>query len=223
MDEKTLTDELTHQIVTGIRAGSFGHVAARARGVPRRLYRRWLRVGRAADAPELYARFAREVDTAIAQARLRAEVAAYKKDARAWLTHGPGREKAGDPGWTGLARPASADAGSASAAPAAHNPFELPGFTDLCRRLLESLADFPEARARAAEALLAAQEDNDTAPGKRIRRRDPHEENTPWSASEIGLDPAGSSTAACGRTADAASAAATTTTSPRAAPAAEPG
>jgi len=88
----------------------------------------------------------------MAQARLLAEAHAYKNHARDWLEHGPGREKRGDPGWTGVARPIENDA------PAAPNVFELPEFMDVCRRLLEALAPYPEARARAAAALQSSQE-----------------------------------------------------------------
>ena len=70
-----LTPALRSQIVAGIRAGGYPHVAAEAWGVPKETFDDWLKRGVAADAREPYRSFAKEVRQAQAQARLRAEMA----------------------------------------------------------------------------------------------------------------------------------------------------
>ena len=59
----------------------------------------WLRRGNEKNAWEPYRTFAIDVRQAFAQARLRAEVAGFEKDPKAWLIHGPGRESEQQPGW----------------------------------------------------------------------------------------------------------------------------
>jgi hypothetical protein len=143
-----LTAEVHRQIVSAVRSGGFVHVAAEAWGVPRRVFRRWLKRGQRPGAPEPYASFAAEVCSAHAQARLRAEIAAYEKDAKAWLQHGPGRQSANNPGWTSPAKPPT------SVPPEQEmNPFTQPEVMRLFQRLLEALTAFPEARACAAGVL----------------------------------------------------------------------
>lgn len=109
-DTIELTAELRQQIVSSIRAGGYAHVAAQAWGVPHRLWRRWLSLGRRRGAPEPYASFCREVQQAEAQARLKAEIETLGADPRFWLKTGPGKDEA--PGWsTGRAARSAADNG----------------------------------------------------------------------------------------------------------------
>src|SRR5437762_13230908 len=91
-----LTPQLRSQIVAGVRAGGYPHVAAEAWGVPRAIFDLWLERGQAKDGREPYASFARDVQTAYAQARLRAELAVFEDDPKVWLAHGPGRESDGN-------------------------------------------------------------------------------------------------------------------------------
>jgi hypothetical protein len=100
MEPSQLTPALQQQILAGIRAGAYPHVAAEARGISRRDFRRWLRRGSGRNAREPFAGFAVEVRSAAAQARLRAEITVLEENARIWLEHGPGREFPGNPGWT---------------------------------------------------------------------------------------------------------------------------
>src|SRR5262249_11164182 len=100
------------QIASLIRSGCFIHVAAEANGLPRQVLDHWLKQGEAKDAPEEYAWFAAEIRRATAQARMRAENSAFENDPRAWLEHGPGRDRPGDPGWTSSTRPAAGSAES---------------------------------------------------------------------------------------------------------------
>lgn len=141
-----LTPTLEKQILGYIRAGGFPQVAAEAAGVPREVFADWLAQGRRAGARAPYRAFAWNVIQAIAQARLKAEIAVRDKDARFWLRYGPGREMPGAPGWTGPAKPSTAPAGEINAL--AH-----PEWGRLWRLMLAALEPFPQARAAVAEAL----------------------------------------------------------------------
>jgi hypothetical protein len=141
-----LTAALGQQLCAYIRAGGYPAVAAEAAGVPARVFRRWLARGRRKGAAEPYRSFARAVREAAAQARVRAEIAALKKDAMGWLKCGPGRETGAAPGWS---QPVRAKGGVGRRA----NPLLLPEVSRLLEKLLAALAPFPEARAAAAAAL----------------------------------------------------------------------
>lgn len=93
------TPEIERHITAAIRGGAFAHVAAESIGVPRRVFARWLAMGRRKRARPLYRTFWLEVIQAKAQARLAAEMEARKKDAKFWLRYGPGKEAAEAPGW----------------------------------------------------------------------------------------------------------------------------
>jgi hypothetical protein len=133
------------QLVTFIRAGGYPLVAAAAAGVPPKVYRSWLRRGETKQAREPFRSFARDVRQAIAQGRLRAELAVFDKDPKFWLKHGPGKEAPGNPGWTGEVKPA------ATVQKAAVQESE--AWMALSARLFQALADFPEARQAVAEVL----------------------------------------------------------------------
>ena len=105
-----LTPEVSAQIVAGIRAGGYPHVAAEAWGVPKDVFDDWLERGNRKNAWEPYRSFARDVRQAFAQARLSAEMAGFKKDPKLWLVHGPGRESEQRPGWSVSVKPTEASA-----------------------------------------------------------------------------------------------------------------
>jgi hypothetical protein len=139
--------EQAEQILSFLRAGAFPHVAAEAAGLQRQVFRRWLKSGEKKRAREPFRTFAREVRKACAQARLRAELAAWKLDPKFWLKYGPGRELPDCPGWTGETR-----AGSCGD-PAAEDLALHPQWNQLCALLLGALDPFPEARFTLAEML----------------------------------------------------------------------
>src|SRR5436309_2698023 len=105
-----LTPALQAVIVQFIRAGGYDWIAAEAAGVPRPVFERWLRWGERARRGS-YRDFFEQVLKARAEARLAAELTAFKKDARFWLRAGPGRESPDRPGWSNsVKRAASANA-----------------------------------------------------------------------------------------------------------------
>lgn len=142
-----LTQQLHQQIVASIRSGGYPHVACEAWGIPRVLFDEWLRKGDDVRARPPYLTFARDVRQAIAQARLRAEMAVFQDDARAWLEHGPGRERNDCPGWSVSVKPAD---------PVRERDNSLldPEIMRAFRLVLDALAPFPEARAEVAKKLL---------------------------------------------------------------------
>jgi hypothetical protein len=131
-------------ILAAIRAGGFTQVAAEAYGLPAGLFRRWLRRGRSKRAPRRYRRLAAQVQQAVAQARLKAEIDVLQADARFWLRHGPGRETADTPGWTTPTKPIFHPEDRFAELLAA------PEWGELWARLLSELTPFPEARAAVA-------------------------------------------------------------------------
>jgi hypothetical protein len=156
------TPALRQNIVAYIRAGGYSTVAAEAAGIPKKLFREWLRRGRQRRAGPAYRDLVREVRQAMAQARLAAELAAFKTKPLDWLKFGPGKETRGNPGWTGTVKAGNPAAGQANALLQA----EVQG---LIRTLLELLAPFPQARAVVATALeqqplLAEPPPEDAAP-----------------------------------------------------------
>jgi hypothetical protein len=150
MKEPALTAAVSRGIVAAIRAGAFPQVAAAAHGIDAALWERWLRRGRGRRAREPFRNLVKKVEEALAQARLRAEMAVLDKDARTWLKHGPGRDLVGKPGWAALVRaaPPPSDKGTDLAA--------LPEFLQFLADIRIALAPFPEALAaviRVVEAL----------------------------------------------------------------------
>jgi hypothetical protein len=138
-----LTTTVQQTIMAYIRSGGFPHIAAEAAGVPRAMFEKWLRLGRKQRAAEPYRCFAADVRKAAAQARLTAELAAFKGRPFDWLRSGPGKETARNPGWTATARAAPRRGGRG------RNSVD-----GLVTALLEVLAPYPDARAAVAAALL---------------------------------------------------------------------
>ena len=141
---------LCQRICAYIRAGGYAPVAAEAAGVPGRLFQKWLARGLKGRAREPYRAFAQAVRQAEAQARLKAEMAAYNKDAVNWLKSGPGRETASRPGWSMPVRARPTAEGREG------NPLLQPAAARALAALLQALTPFPEARAAAAAALGGA-------------------------------------------------------------------
>src|SRR5262245_44191283 len=152
---KRLTIALRKQIAASIRAGGYPHVAARAWGVPLEVFEDWLFRGRSSRAREPYASFAQDMDEAAAQARLWAELDVYQQDKRAWLEHGLGRERQGEPGW------ARSAGGSDSALAEGNILLSIAGMR-LLRRLTDAVADIPEAHQRLTTVI-----DSERRPGQR--------------------------------------------------------
>ena len=142
-----LTPELSEQIVAGIRAGGYPHVAAEARGVSKDLFDDWLKRGNQKNAWEPYRSFARDVRQAFAQARLCAEIAGFKKDPKLWLINGPGRASEQRPGWSVSVKPTEATAET-------HNVLLDPDWMQLLHTVMQVLLAYPEARAQVADALM---------------------------------------------------------------------
>jgi hypothetical protein len=137
-----LTVELEARIVASIRAGGYAPVAAQAWGVSAVVLERWLKRGRRKNAREPYRNFARNVDQALGQARLRAEMEAFKNDPHGWLRHGPGKELPGKPGWSTPAKSAGNIDNSTVAL------FANPEVLQLLAMLRQTLANYPEALAQ---------------------------------------------------------------------------
>jgi hypothetical protein len=156
-----LTAEIEQRIVSFIRAGGFPWVAAEGAGIPRKIFGLWLRRGKKPRARKLYRRFYESVLQAQAQARLTAELETRKKDPRFWLSHGPGREQPGAPGWTNPSKPIQRQKTSQQDLLVSHL------FMKCLSRVVEALAPFPEQRsivARVVEQLA-----NEEKQKRRIR------------------------------------------------------
>ena len=142
-----LTPPLRSQIIAGIHAGGYPHVAAAAFAVPKEIFDDWLKRGLGADAREPYVSFAKEVAQAQAKARLRAEMAVFEAEPKVWLIHGPGRETSESPGWSVSVKPAEGSSES-------RNVLLDPELMQLFRTLMEVLRPYPEASAQVAQALM---------------------------------------------------------------------
>jgi hypothetical protein len=144
-DRYRLTPEIEQRILSFIRAGGFPWVAAEGAGIPRKVFRLWLRRGQKKGARKLYRRFYQSVIEARAQARLTAELETRKKDPRFWLVRGPGREQPDAPGWTNPVKPIEWQ----KASPEDFLMSRL--FMNCVSRLMQALAAYPEARSAAAK------------------------------------------------------------------------
>ncbi len=99
-----LTPDVAGKILAALRTGAFQHVAAASAGIAEATLREWLARGEGRHASQQanrrFAAFAAEVRQAQAEARYGAEHEVWKTNPLAWLRHGPGRERPGEPGWT---------------------------------------------------------------------------------------------------------------------------
>lgn len=79
-----------------VRQGAYIAVAAASAGISRQTFYNWLE-----RTEEPFASFIAELETAMASARVVAEVTIHKHDPKYWLTHGPARIRndPNDPGW----------------------------------------------------------------------------------------------------------------------------
>ncbi len=94
-----LTPELQDQIVAYVGAGAFSLQAAKAAGVPKSTYYRWMQQGERARSGA-YRAFYEAIEAAGARARVSAEVEVRRANPLAWLRYGPGRQRPDEPGWT---------------------------------------------------------------------------------------------------------------------------
>src|SRR6266849_6594521 len=147
MPRYLLTPEVERLILSYIRSGGYPWVAAESAGIPRNVFGRWLRQGAKPGSRSLYRRFYDNVIQARAQARLGAEVETRKHDPRYWLTHGPGRERSGSPGWS---NPPSGRSIKKKKPIAGILSKE---FLLLLNPVLQALVPYPEARAAVAREL----------------------------------------------------------------------
>jgi hypothetical protein len=94
-----LSPELTAVICHYIRQGAFDHVAARAAGLSKGTFYRWLQEG---DTTRASAKreFRDAVEEARAESRQRMELRVAAENPLAWLLKGPGRDRPGETGWT---------------------------------------------------------------------------------------------------------------------------
>ena len=142
-----LTPEVARQIVAAIRAGAFPHIAAEAAGIPRNVFQGWLRQGERKGGREPFKSFAKEVRTATAQARLRAEMEVFQGDPKSWLRSGPGKESPQTPGWTGIVKPGITNDLRQI------NIFNAPDFLEFLKQLRQILAPYPDALQAISQAL----------------------------------------------------------------------
>lgn len=159
-----LTPDIERQILSFIRSGGYPWVAAESAGIPRTMFRRWMRRGAKSGGRSRYRLFYKNILQARAQARLGAEVETRKHDPRFWLTHGPGREKQGSPGWT---NPASGRIVSKKGRGGRVLTRE---FLEMLGPVLEALASFPEARAAVAQELEKTAQSKPRQPGADYQR-----------------------------------------------------
>jgi hypothetical protein len=82
-----------------IRAGAWDYQVAQAMGIDPDTFGRWMKRGRTAKKG-VFRRFYRDVIQARSQSRIMAEVQVRREDPKFWLTHGPGKTRPDQPGWT---------------------------------------------------------------------------------------------------------------------------
>lgn len=107
-----LTPQLTDQLCRHLKNGAFDYAAARAVGIGKATFYRWLERGRQEEEvfasreeigeveTSLFWDFWDKVEQATAIARIGAEKRVFLEDPFKWLRYGPGRERPGAPGWT---------------------------------------------------------------------------------------------------------------------------
>ena len=86
---KLPTPEITQMISSYLQAGGTPEVAAQAAGISEQTFNQWVAKGKTTRAPKAFKAFYRAVEQAHAQARLRAEIAAFNDKPLEWLKSGP--------------------------------------------------------------------------------------------------------------------------------------
>ena len=143
-----LTPEIVRTITAYIRSGAYPAVAAEAAGVDAATFAHWMQLGAKRRGPRRYRELRAAVVAAAAQARVTAELAVFADDPRTWLTKGPGREREGAAGWSGVVKPLVALTENKTV-----NLMADPAAAALLTMLLAALAPYPEARRAAIDAL----------------------------------------------------------------------
>lgn len=109
-----LTPQLIDQLCRHLKAGAFDYAAARAVGISKTTFYRWLEQGQKEETeveaieaaggevgePSLFWDFWDKVSQSAALARIDAERRVFADDPFKWLRYGPGRDRPGEPGWT---------------------------------------------------------------------------------------------------------------------------
>lgn len=129
-----------------IRKGAFSHIAAMAAGIPEGVFHDWLKAAEGKHSRR-FRKFKDAVMQAEAQARVKAELAVFEANPRAWLREGPGRHQGSRVGWS-VPVPG----------PSVTNQMQVniqhsPEWSALWSEILARAAPFPEARAALADAL----------------------------------------------------------------------
>jgi hypothetical protein len=83
------TPEITQMISSYLQAGGTPAVAAQAAGISEQTFNQWVAKGKTTRAPKALKAFYKAVEQAHAQARLRAEIAAFNDKPLEWLKSGP--------------------------------------------------------------------------------------------------------------------------------------
>ena len=86
---KLPTPEITQMISSYLQAGGTPEVAAQAAGISEQTFNHWVAKGRTTKAPKALKAFYHAMEQAQAQARLRAEIAAFNNKPLEWLKSGP--------------------------------------------------------------------------------------------------------------------------------------
>jgi len=92
----TETPDLYKKLITLIRMGAAGHVAAERLGISEKTFYEWARIGRQelqqAEPPDTYyTRFYTDIRRAVAMKRSEIEIEVAATEPKKWLSHGPGR------------------------------------------------------------------------------------------------------------------------------------
>lgn len=86
---KLPTAEITQTISSYLQAGGTPEIAAQAAGISEETFNHWVAKGKTSRAPKVLKAFHKAVEQAHAQARLRAEIAAFNDKPLEWLKSGP--------------------------------------------------------------------------------------------------------------------------------------
>ncbi len=139
---KPPTTEISQTITSYLQAGGTPAIAAQAAGISEQTFNHWVAKGKTSRAPKAMKDFYHAVEQAHAQARLRAEIAAFNDKPLEWLKSGPCK---GEIEW---GKRSSGKKAGAEPLPQLHTqPF--------LQLLLKVLEPFPEARKALASAMHA--------------------------------------------------------------------